>query len=297
MHKLEVNLEDQLRQSQPLIILGMHRSGTSLAVRLLTAVGIHMGYHLSRDAEAIFFQKLNRSIFQEVDVKWGYVDPLIKAMRAQSFIEEQTRIMLSALFKEKRLLGGEIKISEFFGSHHWHEVKQNKLGYWGWKDPRTSITFPIWLRIFPKAKVLHLLRNGIDVAISTHRRSIKQHRNFLKRSLPFDFSPITLDFEYCFRLWEVYVSFVLENKHLISDDHYLELRYEDLLSEPEKHLRSITEFMAYPVQDEKLNAAIEQVNRSRLDNSVFASNYRQQIPSLASNSLMQQLGYTYSTEN
>ena len=63
MHKLEVNLEDQLRQSQPLIILGMHRSGTSLAVRLLTAVGIHMGSHLSRDAEAIFFQKLNRRIF------------------------------------------------------------------------------------------------------------------------------------------------------------------------------------------------------------------------------------------
>ena len=174
MHKLEVSLEDQLRQSQPLIILGMHRSGTSLAVRLLTEVGIHMGHHLSRDAEAIFFQKLNRRIFQAVDVKWGYVDPLIKAMGSQSFVEEQTRIMLSALFKEKRLLGREIKISEFFGPHHWDEVRKDKLGYWGWKDPRTSITFPIWLRIFPSAKVLHLLRNGIDVAISTHRRSLRQ---------------------------------------------------------------------------------------------------------------------------
>lgn len=297
MHKLEVNLEDQLRQSQPLIILGMHRSGTSLAVRLLTAVGIHMGYHLSRDAEAIFFQKLNRRIFQAVDVKWGYVDPLIKAMGSQSFIEEQTRIMLSALFKEKRLLGREIKISEFFGPHHWDEVKQDELGYWGWKDPRTSITFPIWLKIFPNAKVLHLLRNGIDVAISTHRRSLRQQRNFLKRSLPFDYSPITLDFEYCFRLWEVYVSFVLKNKYLISDGHYMELRFEDLLSEPERNLKSIAEFMSYPVKQGILNAAIEQVNRDRLDNSELATKYQQQIPSLTSNSLMQQLGYTYFTEN
>ena len=119
----------------------------------------------------------------------------------------------------------------------------------------------------------------------------------MKRTLPFDYSPITLDFEYCFQLWQVYVSFVLENKQFISEGNYLELRFEDLLSEPEKHLRSITEFVEYPVQDEKLNAAIEQVNQSRLDNSVYASKYIQQIPSLTSNSLMQQLGYTYFTEN
>lgn len=297
MQKTAVRLEDQLRQSQPLIILGMHRSGTSLAVRLLTAVGFHMGYQLSRDAEAVFFQKLNRRIFRAVDVKWGYVDPLIEAMQDQSFVEEQTLTMLSALFTEKRLLGGEIKISEFFGPQHWPEVIQNKMRYWGWKDPRTTITFPIWLRIFPNAKVLHLLRNGIDVAISTHRRTLRQQKNFLKRTLPFDYSPITLDFEYCFQLWQVYVSFVLENKYHISKGNYLEVRFEDLLSEPDKHLRSISEFVEYPVQDEKLHAAIEQVNRNRLNNSKFASKYRQQIPSLASNSLMQQLGYTYITEN
>jgi hypothetical protein len=297
MQKTAVRLEDRLRQNQPLIVLGMHRSGTSLAVRLLTSVGIHMGHQLSRDAEAVFFQKLNRRIFRSVDVKWGYVDPLIEAMETQSFVEEQTRIMLTELFTEKRLLGREIKISEFFGPQLWPEVKQNKLIYWGWKDPRTTITFPVWLKIFPNAKVLHLLRNGIDVAISTHRRSLKQQRNFLKRTLPLDYSPITLDFEYCFQLWQVYVSFVLENKPLISEGNYLEIRFEDLLSEPEQYLRSITEFVEYPVQEEKLNAAIEQVNQSRLDNSVLAAKYRQQIPSLASNTLMQQLGYSYFTEN
>ena len=131
MHKTALGLEDQLRQHQPLIVLGMHRSGTSLAVRLLTAVGIHMGYQLSRDAEAVFFQKLNRRIFRTVDVKWGYVDPLIKAMQNRSFVAEQTDIMLSALFKEKRLLGREIRISEYFGPEYWPVVKQNKMEYWG----------------------------------------------------------------------------------------------------------------------------------------------------------------------
>lgn len=297
MQKTLINYEHQIRQNQPLIILGMHRSGTSLAVRLLNGIGLHMGYQLSRDAEAVFFQKLNRRIFHAVGVKWGYVDPLIKAMEAEDFVDQQTQAMLNALFKEKRLLNREIKISEFFGKDLWEDVKDNKLVHWGWKDPRTTITFPIWLKIFPHAKVLHMLRNGIDVAISTHRRSLKQQRNIIKRSFPLDFDPITLDFEYCFQLWETYVSYVLEHKHLIPDDHYLEIRYEDLLSEPEQKMHLIADFLAYPIEEEEVRTVIKQVDQGRLNNSRLAENYQQQIPSLASNSLLKQLGYTYSMGN
>lgn len=297
MPKTLNNYEEQIHRTQPLIIIGMHRSGTSLAVRLLTVVGMHMGYQLSRDAEAVFFQKLNRRIYHTVGVKWGYVDPLIQAMESREFIDEQTKAMRKALFMEKRLLNREIKISEFFGPFLWKDVKENKKVHWGWKDPRTTITFPIWLKIFPQAKVLHMLRNGIDVAISTHRRSLKQERNIIKRTFPLDFSPITLDFAYCFQLWETYVSFVLDHKNLMPDDRYLEIRYEDLLSEPEKNLRKIADFSAHPIQEEKLSTAIKQVDQGRLNNSKFAENYQHQIPSLASNSLLQQLGYTYSMGN
>ena len=297
MHTHQTRIENQLRQSEPLVVLGIHRSGTSLAVHLLTSLGLHMGYHLSRDAEAVFFQKLNRLIFNIVGVKWGFMDPLIDAMRSDDFIEEQAQSMLGTLFKEKRLLNQEIKNSDFFGSDLWRDVKQDNLIHWGWKDPRTTITFPIWLRLFPQAKVVHILRNGIDVAISTHRRSLKQQRNFIKRTFPLDYSPVTLDFEYCFHLWESYVTFVLENKHLVSEDNYLEIRYEDLLLQPEMQLRLITEFIGFPVENGELIAAIKQVDRRRLNNSKFAANYEQQIPSLASNSLMQQLGYTYLAGN
>lgn len=291
------NIEHQLRESQPLIILGMHRSGTSLAVRLLTGLGLHMGNHLSRDAEAIFFQKLNRYIFNVVGVKWGYIDPLVEAMQSEQFIEDQSQFLLHELFGTRRFFSNEVKISEFFGPEVWDEFKQKKIDSWGWKDPRSTITFPIWLRIFPQAKVLHLLRNGIDVAISTHRRSLKQQRNFFKRTFPLDFEPVTLDFHYCFDLWESYVAFVLANKFLIPGDHYLEIRYEDLLSEPERQLRLIADFAAFPIQDRQLKDVVVQVDRSRLDNSKYASEYQQQIPALASSQLMEQLGYTYNKGN
>jgi hypothetical protein len=256
-----------------------------------------MGDHLSRDVEAVFFQKLNRRIFQHVDVKWGYVEPLIAEMRSPDFIEMQTDAMQRALFEEKRLFGREPKISEFFGMQLWRQVGKGKTIAWGWKDPRTTLTFPIWLNIFPQAKVLHMLRNGIDVAISTHRRSLRQQKSFIKRAFPLDYCPITLDFAYCFNLWEQYVSFVYEHRSLIADDHYLEIRYEDLLLDPDSVLHQISEFMAYPVPDEILSKSSRQVNRSRIDNSAYAREYSDQIPPLTATPLMQQLGYSYSLGN
>jgi hypothetical protein len=293
----DLHIEHQLQNSQPLIILGMHRSGTSLAVRLLTGLGLHMGNHLSRDAEAVFFQKLNRQIFNTVGVKWGFIDPLVACMKSEQFIKDQTQFLHHKLFRTKRVLSKEIKISEFFGPALWEDVNQNKINPWGWKDPRSTITFPIWMRIFPQAKVLHLLRNGIDVAISTHRRSQKQQRNIIKRTFPLDYEPVTLDFNYCFNLWESYVAFVLENKNLIPDEQYLEMRYEDLLSEPEKQLCLIADYIAFPIQENQLKEVVKQVDKSRLDNSKHAAFYQAQIPALASTPLMHKLGYTYIMEN
>jgi hypothetical protein len=285
------NQEHLLRQDHPLIVLGMHRSGTSLMVRLLDDLGVHMGRRLSRDAEAIFFQKINRRIFQTVGAKWGFVDPLIKAMHNKEFIEQRTAETLRYLFPERNYFNFNPGISDFFGKQHWETLCQGKPGKWGWKDPRTTITFPIWMQIFPQARVLHILRNGVDVAISTHRRTKRQKRRVWKQIVPLDYCPITLDFYYCFRLWETYVSFVYENKNLVPPDQYLEIHYEDLLAEPEAVMRRVLTFSGYWVEEELIATACRQVNRGRLDNSNYAEDYRELIPPLKSSALMRRLGY------
>jgi hypothetical protein len=286
-------IEPTFRQMQPLILLGMHRSGTSLTVRLLADVGVHMGHRLSRDAEDVFFQKLNRRIYKAVGVRWGYVGPLIEAMDDPQFVERQTAQMRRGLFASKHLGAPEPRIVDFFGAPLWRVVQQGELVWWGWKDPRTTLTFPIWLRIFPRARVVHIVRNGIDVAISTHRRSHKQQRKFRNRVLRFDYCPVTLDFEYCFRLWEQHISFVQEHQLLIPDGQFLEIRYEDLLAAPVEQLRRITSFIGREVPEEHLVAACKRVDQSRLDNSRYAVPYQVEIPHLAASHLMRQLGYRY----
>jgi hypothetical protein len=278
---------------QPLIIIGMHRSGTSLIVRLLKDLGIHMGTWLSRDAEAVHFQKINRRIFDSVGSKWGDIDALVSGIGSEVFIQKQTDLVLNTLFPRHTVLNLNAGIVDYFGQDLWKALAEGESIFWGWKDPRTTITFPIWLRVFPQARYLHVLRNGIDVAISTHRRSQKQRQKAWKRIYPLDYSPVTLDFEYCFRLWEKHITFVLDNKSLFPPGRYLELCYEDLLANPEEKLKMISNFIEYPVQDDMLKDICGQINRGRLNNTEYARPYQGKIRRLALSPLMQQLGYSY----
>lgn len=297
MKPLQKSQEQILKEAKPLILLGMHRSGTSLVSRLLSDVGVFMGRKLSRDAEAVYFQKINRRIFNARDVRWGYVDPLIEAMRSQEFVGAQVDAVKQALFPGWVLPGISAGIADFFGADLWASICREEPISWGWKDPRTTLTFPIWLRVFPEARFLHILRNGIDVAISTHRRTERQHQNIWKRTLRLDYCPITLDFNYCFRLWETYINYVLENRDLFKQGQYMEIRYEDLLAKPEPVLEEIAGFANFQAHPEAIARAATKVNRKRLDNSTLASMYQDQIGPLADRPLMNQLGYHYTLQD
>ena len=43
---------------------------------------------------------------------------------------------------------------------------------WGWKDPRTTLTFPFWNDLLPELKAVVCLRNPLEVARSLNRRRL-----------------------------------------------------------------------------------------------------------------------------
>lgn len=283
--------ESRIRQMKPLILYGMHRSGTSLTVRLLADVGIHMGTWLSRDAEAVHFQRLNRRIYAAAGSTWADIDGLLHEMRSEAFVAHQIELTLRRLFGCSSHVCKRPVIAGFFGRMLWAKIRQGDAVTWGWKDPRTTLTLPVWQRVFPHARYVHVLRNGIDVAISIHRRSRKQQRKLRNRLFPLDYSPATLDFGYSFRLWEAYVSRALEYQQLLPPEQCLEMHYEDLLEEPEVQLRRLLGFLEYPVGRDRLAAACRQVDRNRLDNTHYASSYETEIQNLRTRPLMKRLGY------
>lgn len=287
------DLQERIRQMQPLIILGMHRSGTSLTVRLLKDLGVHMGSYLSRDAEAVHFQKINRTFYRAAGSNWGEVEPLLRAMDSEKFVGAQTRKAISVLFPGPAVRIFNSGISDFFGDSAWEQLSRGDAMWWGWKDPRTTLTFPIWLNIFPQGRYLNILRNGIDVAISIHRRSLKQSRKWWKRAFPIDYVPKTLDFDYCFKLWETHLSFLEEKRVLIPPGQYMEIRYEDLLANPKPVLQSIADFMHYPLPEKDLDEVCSQINEGRLVNTAYARPYLENIRKLVDSPWMTKYNYSY----
>ena len=270
----------------PLIIVGMHRSGTSLLARLLNDLGIHMGAWLSRDAEAVFFQKINRRIYSHVNAHWAEPENILSAMQSQEFIQKQ-----SSEIREK-FSGTSPVTGRYFRKLDWQERIQKPDFFWGWKDPRTALVIPIWYQVFPQARWVHIIRNGIDVATSLYLRAFRQQNKWIRKFYRFDFSDRTLDFEYCFRLWEIYLNSISKAFTEINPNLILQIHYEDLLQEPEDNLSKILEFLQYESSPKEIKRVCTQIDRSKIHNSKSRDKHKKLITELPSSNWMRELGYS-----
>jgi len=146
---------------------------------------------------------------------------------------------------------------------------------WGWKDPRNTFTLPFWLDIFPQAKIVHIVRHGVDVGLSLQKRERQQlqrsrerhaRRKWLywlrpKRNGFLD-SPRCLSLREGVRLWETYVSrasrFVDANA-----DRAHTLRYETFLEAPEASLQVLAAFCGLDPTSAAVDECVAHVDASR----------------------------------
>jgi hypothetical protein len=283
MPLLQTPAFNRLAEQPPIIIVGMHRSGTSLVTRLLRLLGIHMGCDLDPNAESKHLRSLNKHTFRVVGAEWNTPEIVIEAMRSPAFVAQQ------ADFYRVHLLSGAGGV-RYWGFKHWLALRAGgALPLWGGKDPRTSLTLPIWLQVFSQARVVHIIRNGIDVAISLHRRQLKQLKR--RRVRPEFRDPRGYDFRFCFSLWEVYQAHLLTYRDSVPAAQYTEVRYEMLLREPERMLRYLLSEIGVTPNEARLSQALATVNTDRLDNRTYAAAYQEFIPELTESPLMQELGY------
>src|SRR6185369_1404756 len=56
--------------AHPVIVIGMHRSGTTLLCQCLEKLGVFMGARKDENEEAFFFFRLNEWMFRQLDASW-----------------------------------------------------------------------------------------------------------------------------------------------------------------------------------------------------------------------------------
>ena len=159
-------------QSSILVVVGMHRSGTSLLASLLHRSGCQMGEALlpadtnNRPGyfEDLEFLNLNRRMLAATvpleglgHPDWGWTKDIdgfgIDASRLDSFVAEADALVARRLL---RIASDGYTIG--VGG-----------ACWGWKDPRTSVLLDFWDARLPGARYVFVYRSPWDVADSIHR--------------------------------------------------------------------------------------------------------------------------------
>lgn len=106
---------------------------------------------------------------------------------------------------------------------------------WGDKTPRYIEHIPFLSGLFPEACFVHLVRDGRDVALSY-------------ADVPFGPKTVTK----AAQLWASRVSKGLRTGRTLPSGHYVELRYEELVDEPEKQTRVLCDFLELEFAPEML---------------------------------------------
>jgi len=135
----------------PLIITGMHRSGTSLTASLFASAGLHVG---------------DRMLGAHAGNPLGHFEDL-------DFLEFHILALRSVGDDENGYTGRPVRVlpaSQIARADALVSDRSTSTTPWGWKDPRTTLFLDFWADRVPDARFLFVFRNAADVADSLFRR-------------------------------------------------------------------------------------------------------------------------------
>ena len=200
-------------------IAGMHRSGTSMVAQLLQRCGMSLGnseeflpaneFNTEGYFEDRRFVEINDELLAYFNGSW-----LLPPVSNTSFDLKQVP---TALTEKARALVAELGRDPF----------------WGWKDPRNSITLSFWRQFIPELKVILCLRSPLEVA-----RSLA-HRDDLPPLRSFD-------------LWQIYNRRLSEEA--VPSDLFI-THYAAYFMKPEAELERLLAFIEMPAGADRVQEA------------------------------------------
>jgi hypothetical protein len=243
-------MDPRLLKLSPIVVIGMHRSGTRLLVEILDRLGVFMGADRQADSESVAFMLINEGIFHQCGAFWS--EPM-----SAHFMLEQPEVVEQLAASAREALAA--RLEQYAGPSGWQRnAAPKELPAFGWKDPRNTFTLPVWKQVFPNLRAIHIVRHGVDVAASLARRHAQALRAATGESVP---SALTVIRDHALgvlssrrgwtlaealTMWEQYVEKARRESAALGG-RALEVRYEDLLMQPDTVLSLVAKFCGVPV--------------------------------------------------
>ena len=224
-------LTSRIEPKQPPIIIGaMGGSGTRLLVQILRAAGVWMG-------------KL--------------VDPISEdSLPMRYFLKRRFNEIVQFIDKERPPTA---VINKWFDNavqqHLWGIPDQNTA--WGWKNPRNMWLLPFFTRFYPNLRIIHMIRDGRDMATSNNTFLLKKHGEIL---LGKNYSRSRTLSQ--LRLWTMGNLRAWEFGNKILGKNYMLVKYEDLYLSPNQIIRKIFKFFALDTSEILVSKCASMVSSS-----------------------------------
>jgi len=266
-----------------------------MIAKMLSDLGLFIGRDLEDNNEATFFLKRNNKILDICNATWYNVNFVDVLLNHSSIRKQITNYLRDDL--------GSFQALSFLGPKYFLKYRSAlKLDLaWGWKDPRNTLLLPLWLDIFPDAKVIHIYRNGIDVANSVSVRELTRRNDVLKsdravskiiesqkrqfknsgillyliRKLSIRYEKMdplhkynkieissVMSLNEGFEVWCTYIKRAVSSLENIQNS-VLQVKYEDFLLQPEYWLERLNEFCSLSGEKRKIKSIAAKVNRKR----------------------------------
>jgi hypothetical protein len=229
---IKVSAGDRIAMKPPVFIVGCPRSGTSYLYHLLLSAG---GF-------AEFRTQMN--VFDVLEPIYGDLGVVKNKTRMMNAWLRSKAFVLSGLEADeiKAKVLSECRSASDFLRIVMEEIGRNQ-GVDRWIDS-TPTNIPHLLRIkrdFPDARIIHIIRDGRDVALSLDKRG-------WSRPLPWDRANGLLA---AGLYWEWIVRKGRGFGSMLQSD-YLEIMYEDLVREPAETLHRLGDFIDHDLNYERI---------------------------------------------
>lgn len=219
----------------PIFLIGVARSGTTLLSLMLDSHS-----RIAIPYESHFFV----SYYQKYKV--GNLDGKdeVLLLAKQILAEPPLRRWDLTIQPEELELENCTNLPSVIGAIFRTYAKKCGKEIWGDKSPPYTQYVYILEKMFPTARYIHLIRDGRDVALSLMGKSWG----------PGDFIS---SMEY----WARNISCARRMLYMLPEDRFLEVRFEQLVAEPETEMKRITEFLGVEFEPEMINAYTQKASK------------------------------------
>lgn len=242
-------LDLKVNHIQPIFLLGLPRSGTTL-LRLLLNAHSRIAIPFESFVLIEYAARLNEyNNLKTLKDRHRLVNDLL----ASKGISQWKPPVLPQDIDLEKCTDYAETINQIYKTY---ALKCGK-GIWGDKTPSYIYDIHILNKLFPESRFIHIIRDGRDVCLSQIRNRFGSY-----------YFPDAL------RKWVEVISWSRKMGRLLPQHRYLEIRFEDLLVNPEKTLKQIMKFLQLPYENRMIE---EYWNRASENLPSTSLNYHQNL--------------------